>query len=157
MTTNRTEASSESDDQSKSEQRLSQTRAREAENMAKEAYAEKEHLVKLLFKQASEIFGYKHWLQLLHLEVLYLEIKNNKEDEPPVSIPWSNGKARKPGMRKRRSKVGGWFSFGDESCWCWFAFGMDCWMDANAIFLVERTRQEKKRNLELNVYLEMSL
>jgi hypothetical protein len=108
---NRTEAaSSESDDLSKSELlealRHSQTRAREAENMAKEAYAEKEHLVKLLFKQASEIFGYKQWLQLLQLEALYLQIKNKKDkEEPPVSILWSNGKARKPG-RKRRSKRG---------------------------------------------------
>jgi hypothetical protein len=115
---NRTEeaASSESDDLSKSELlealRHSQTRAREAENMAKEAYAEKEHLVKLLFKQASEIFGYKQWLQLLQLEALYLQIKNKKtennkeKEEPPVSMPWSNSKARKPGMRKRRSKRG---------------------------------------------------
>lgn len=79
--------------------------------MAKEAYAEKEHLVKLLFKQASQIFGYKQWLQLLQLEALYLQIKNmktenkNDKEEPPVSIPWSNCKARKPG-RKRRSKRG---------------------------------------------------
>uniref|UniRef100_A0A1J3DB36 Uncharacterized protein n=1 Tax=Noccaea caerulescens TaxID=107243 RepID=A0A1J3DB36_NOCCA len=113
---NRTEAaSSESDDLSKHELlealRHSQTRAREAENMAKEAYAEKEHLVKLLFKQASQIFGYKQWLQLLQLEALYLQIKNiktenkNDKEEPPVSIPWSNCKARKPG-RKRRSKRG---------------------------------------------------
>ncbi|XP_023639739.1 uncharacterized protein LOC17890532 isoform X1 [Capsella rubella] len=114
---NRTEASSESD-LSKSELlealRHSQTRAREAENMAKEAYAEKEHLVKLLFKQASELFGYKQWLQLLQLETLYLQIKNKKVEnnnnrkkgnEPPVSIPWSNCEARKPG-RKRRSKKG---------------------------------------------------
>lgn len=110
---NRTEASSESD-LSKSELlealRHSQTRAREAENMAKEAYAEKEHLVKLLFKQAAELFGYKQWLQLLQLEALYLQIKNKKienknSNEPPGSIPWSNGKARKQG-RKRRSKRG---------------------------------------------------
>ncbi|KAL1191619.1 hypothetical protein V5N11_003081 [Cardamine amara subsp. amara] len=92
--------------------RHSQTRAREAENMAKEAYAEKEHMVKLLFKQASELFGYKQWLQLLQLETLYLQIKNKKiennnnnknSNEPPVSIPWSNCKARKPG-KKRRNK-----------------------------------------------------
>ncbi|XP_010518331.1 PREDICTED: uncharacterized protein LOC104793634 [Camelina sativa] len=118
---NRTDASSESD-LSKSELlealRHSQTRAREAENMAKEACAEKEHLVKLLFKQASELFGYKQWLQLLQLEALYLQIKNKKvennnnnnnnskkSNEPQVSIPWSNCKARKGG-RKRRSKSG---------------------------------------------------
>jgi len=111
---NRPEASSESD-LSKSELlealRRSQTRAREAENMAKEAYAEKEHLVKILLKQAAELFGYKQWLQLLQLEALYLQIKNKEidnknNDDPGVSIPcWSNGKARKEG-RKRRSKRG---------------------------------------------------
>ncbi|XP_024010870.1 uncharacterized protein LOC18015530 isoform X2 [Eutrema salsugineum] len=107
---NRTEDSSESE-LSKSELlealRRSQTRAREAENMAKEAYAEKEHLVKLLFKQASELFGYKQWLQLLQLEALIknkkIENNNKKNNEPPISIPWSNSKARKPG-RKRRNK-----------------------------------------------------
>ncbi|CAH2057725.1 unnamed protein product [Thlaspi arvense] len=108
---NRTEDSSEPG-LSKSELlealRRSQTRAREAENMAKEACAEKENLMKLLFKQASELFGYKQWLQLLQLEALYLQMKNKKTEssnnnEPPVSMPWSNTRARKPG-RKRRSK-----------------------------------------------------
>ncbi|CAH8387011.1 unnamed protein product [Eruca vesicaria subsp. sativa] len=108
---NRTEEASSESDLSKSELlealRRSQTRAREAENMAKEACAEKEHLVKLLLKQASELFGYKQLLQLLQLESLYLQIKSKKiednKETPPVSIPWSNTKARKPG-RKRRSK-----------------------------------------------------
>ncbi|KAF8044852.1 hypothetical protein N665_6338s0002 [Sinapis alba] len=108
---NRTEEASSESDLSKSELlealRRSQTRAREAENMAKEACAEKEHLVKLLIKQASELFGYKQLLQLLQLESLYLQIKSKKiendKEPPPVSIPWSNAKARKSG-RKRRSK-----------------------------------------------------
>ncbi|CAN8286053.1 unnamed protein product [Cochlearia groenlandica] len=97
----RAEDSSESD-LSKTELlealRRSQTRAREAENMAKEANAEKDHLVKLLFKQASELFGYKQCIQLLQLEALYFKIKNKNNETPPVSIPW-----RKPG-RKKRSK-----------------------------------------------------
>ncbi|XP_009142425.1 uncharacterized protein LOC103866284 isoform X1 [Brassica rapa] len=84
--------------------RRSQTRAREAENMAKEACAEKEHLVKLLFKQASELFGYKQLMQLLQLEVLYLQIKNKKEPPPVDYIPWSSSKGRKEG-RKRRNKM----------------------------------------------------
>ncbi|CAH8383798.1 unnamed protein product [Eruca vesicaria subsp. sativa] len=78
--------------------RCSQTRAREAENMAKEEYEEKEKLVKLLFKQDSELFAYKQWLQLLQLEALYLQIKSKESEnnkEPPVSIPWSNSKGRK--------------------------------------------------------------
>lgn len=109
---NRAEEASSESDLSKSELlealRRSQTRAREAENMAKEACAEKEHLVKLLLKQASELFGYKQLLQLLQLESLYLQIKSKKiedsKEPPPGSIPWSNNtKARKQG-RKRRSK-----------------------------------------------------
>ncbi|KAJ0259116.1 hypothetical protein HA466_0055130 [Hirschfeldia incana] len=86
--------------------RRSQTRAREAENMAKEACAEKEDLVKLLFKQASEIFGYKQLMQLLQLEALYLQIKSKKKIEKSNEQPaWSNSKGRKEG-RKRRSKRG---------------------------------------------------
>ncbi|CAH8380753.1 unnamed protein product [Eruca vesicaria subsp. sativa] len=109
---NRTEASSESD-LSKSELlealRRSQTRAREAENMAKEACAEKEHLVKLLFKQASELFTCKQWLKLLQLEALYLQMKSKKieknNEQTRVYIPWSNLKGRKQG-EKRRSRSG---------------------------------------------------
>ncbi|KAF8088331.1 hypothetical protein N665_0546s0057 [Sinapis alba] len=104
---NRTEEASSESDLSKSELlealRRSQTRAREAENMAKEACAEKEDLVKLLFKQASELFGYKQLIKLLQLEALYLQMKSKKIEKPPtVSIP---GKGRKEG-RKRRSKRG---------------------------------------------------
>lgn len=58
--------------------RHSQTRAREAENAANEAYAEKEHVVKLLFRQASQLFAYRQWLYLLQLDNLYYQIKNNK-------------------------------------------------------------------------------
>ncbi|XP_071716730.1 uncharacterized protein [Rutidosis leptorrhynchoides] len=58
--------------------RHSQTRAREAENAAKQAYAEKEHIVKLIFKQASQLFAYKQWFYLLQLENLYNQIKTNK-------------------------------------------------------------------------------
>ncbi|KAJ0258189.1 Transmembrane protein [Hirschfeldia incana] len=105
---NRTEEASSESDLSKSELlealRRSQTRAREAENMAKEACAEKEHLVKLLLKQASELFGYKQLLQLLQLESLYLQIKSKKiEDSKETPPPWSSTKGRKGG-RKRRSK-----------------------------------------------------
>ncbi|KAL3815142.1 hypothetical protein ACJIZ3_016410 [Penstemon smallii] len=48
--------------------RHSQTRAREAEKAAKQAYSEKEHVVKLVFRQASQLFAYKQWLRLLQLE-----------------------------------------------------------------------------------------
>ncbi|KAL0426141.1 UNVERIFIED_CONTAM: hypothetical protein Sradi_1148900 [Sesamum radiatum] len=58
--------------------RHSQTRAREAETAAIQACAEKEHVVKLVFKQAYQLFAYRQWLQLLQLEDMYLHFKNNK-------------------------------------------------------------------------------
>lgn len=61
----------------------SQTRAREAEKAAQEAYNEKEHVVKLFFKQASQLFAYKQWLQLLQLENLCIQVKNKN---PPISV-----------------------------------------------------------------------
>ncbi|KAK4571158.1 hypothetical protein RGQ29_029832 [Quercus rubra] len=51
----------------------SQTRAREAEKAAEQAYADKEHVVALFFKQASQLFAYKQWFQLLQLENLCLQ------------------------------------------------------------------------------------
>ncbi|XVF73008.1 hypothetical protein PTKIN_Ptkin12aG0166900 [Pterospermum kingtungense] len=87
--------------------RHSQTRAREAEKAAQQAYAEKEHVVKLFFKQASQLFAYKQWFQMLQLEALYVQIKNN---EPPVStlfpvvLPCSPYNGRK--LRKSCRKTG---------------------------------------------------
>lgn len=55
----------------------SQTRAREAEERAKQAYAEKEHTIALFFIQASQLFAYKQWFELLQLEnLLNTQIKN---------------------------------------------------------------------------------
>lgn len=87
--------------------RHSQTRAREAENAAKEAYAEKEHAVKLLFRQASQLFAYRQWLYLLQLENLYYQIKNNKTN--PVSKTGKlhkNMKKPPPAKRKIQSRDG---------------------------------------------------
>ena len=83
----------------------SQTRAREAEEAAKKAYAEKEHIVALIFKQASQLFAYKQWFQLLQLETLYSQIKNT--DQPistlfPVALPWVSCESRKPRKRKHK-------------------------------------------------------
>lgn len=78
----------------------SQTRAREAEKAAKQAYEEKEHVVKLIFKQASQLFAYKQWLYLLQLENLYNQIKTNKIPASP-----SRKKTRTtPAKRKTRAK-----------------------------------------------------
>ncbi|KAK2971719.1 hypothetical protein RJ640_004013 [Escallonia rubra] len=87
--------------------RHSQTRAREAENAAKQAYAEKEHIVKLFFRQASHLFAYRQWFQLLQLEDLYIQIKNNK-NQPfstllPSALPWLPHKTMK--MRKSWHRV----------------------------------------------------
>ncbi|KAK7826149.1 hypothetical protein CFP56_032419 [Quercus suber] len=57
----------------------SQTRAREAEKAAKQAFTEKEHILNLFFRQASQLFAYKQWFQLLQLETLYIQIKNNEK------------------------------------------------------------------------------
>ncbi|KAF3432800.1 hypothetical protein FNV43_RR23902 [Rhamnella rubrinervis] len=73
----------------------SQTRAREAEKAAKQAYIEKEHIITLFFRQASQLFAYKQWIQLLQLENLCLQLKNNNE---PISglfpLPWIPCKGR---------------------------------------------------------------
>lgn len=85
----------------------SQTRAREAEKAARKAYEEKEHIIKLFFKQASQLFAYKQWLQLLQLENIPPEPKN--KDQQPIStdvatvLPWIPYKAQK----YRTSKYGG--------------------------------------------------
>lgn len=94
----------------------SQTRAREAEKAAKQAYAEKEHIVTLFFRQASLLFAYKQWLQLLQLETLYIQLNNNDQQISnlfPLIIPWKSScedrKARKSlhkGVNGRGEKRG---------------------------------------------------
>ncbi|KAJ8486714.1 hypothetical protein OPV22_019199 [Ensete ventricosum] len=54
------------------ELRHSQTRARKAEMAAQKTYDEKEHMVKLFFRQASHLLAYKQWLRMLQLENLRL-------------------------------------------------------------------------------------
>uniref|UniRef100_A0A6N2LDU8 Uncharacterized protein n=1 Tax=Salix viminalis TaxID=40686 RepID=A0A6N2LDU8_SALVM len=92
--------------------RHSQTRAREAEQVAKQACAEKEHIVKLFFKQASQLFAYKQWFQLQQLETLYYQMKNS--DQPisnifPAVLPWiprKGRKLRKSGQKSSKGKRG---------------------------------------------------
>lgn len=90
--------------------RHSQTRAREAEKAAKQAYAEKEHVVKLIFKQASQLFAYKQWLYLLQLENLYNQIKTNKITPVLPASPWHLPRKRTrrniPAKKKTRPKRG---------------------------------------------------
>lgn len=91
--------------------RHSQTRAREAEKAAKQVYEEKEHVVKLVFRQASLLFAYKQWFQLLQLENLSYQIKNNKKQ--PISslfpvmlsgVPQRHKKLRKSWEKGARGK-----------------------------------------------------
>ena len=94
---------------------LSQKRAREAEKAAEQAYTEKEHIITLLFRQASQLFAYKQWLRLLQLENICLQLKNKNQpicDLLPSVLPWTpcKGKEVKKSQhragRKRHSKPG---------------------------------------------------
>lgn len=78
----------------------SQTRAREAENAAKKAYEEKEHVIKLLFRQASQLFAYRQWVYLLQLENLCYQIKNDTRNQ----IPFKSGKSHKNPKRVAPAK-----------------------------------------------------
>ncbi|KAK8654472.1 hypothetical protein V6N13_128440 [Hibiscus sabdariffa] len=90
----------------------SQTRAREAEKAAKQAYAEKEHVIKLIFKQASQIYAHKHWFKMLQLDALYLQIKNNEQPVStlyPLVHPWTSYnsfKSRKSLQKNRKGRQG---------------------------------------------------
>lgn len=86
----------------------SQTRAREAEEAAKQAYAEKEHIVTLIFKQASQLFAYKQLFKLLQLETLCNQIKNNNQPTStlfPVALPWMSYEGWKSRSRKRKKQT----------------------------------------------------
>ncbi|KAL5719161.1 hypothetical protein ACHQM5_011981 [Ranunculus cassubicifolius] len=93
----------------------SQTRARKAENAAQQAYNEKEHIVKLFFRQASHLFAYKQWLQMLQLESICLQLKNKDQAMStlfPVFLPWlphknKAGKKFKHKKKKVKEKEGG--------------------------------------------------
>ncbi|CAI0469654.1 unnamed protein product [Linum tenue] len=87
--------------------RHSQTRAREAEKAAKQACADKEHVIMLFLKQASQLLSYKQWFQLLQLETLYHQLKNSEDPMAtllfPVALPWMPPMGKKLG--KNRSKT----------------------------------------------------
>lgn len=85
--------------------RHSQTRAREAEKAAQQAYTEKEHIIKLFFKQATHLFAYKQWLQVLQLESLLLQLKTKDHQISLLFplLPWMPLRARQ--MRKAVHKM----------------------------------------------------
>ncbi|KAJ3709378.1 hypothetical protein LUZ61_013083 [Rhynchospora tenuis] len=67
----------------------SQTRARQAEMVAKKAHREKEDIMKLLFRQASHLFACKQWLKMLQLENLCLQLRIRDHHVPFSSKLWS--------------------------------------------------------------------
>lgn len=91
--------------------RHSQTRAREAEEAAKNAHDEKDHVIKLLFRQASHLFACKQWLKMLQLEniCLQLRLKENQITAMFPELPWGmiKEKAAPEEERKDRSKKRG--------------------------------------------------
>ncbi|XP_010523818.1 PREDICTED: uncharacterized protein LOC104802082 [Tarenaya hassleriana] len=97
--------------------RHSQTRAREAEKAAQEAKKEKEHLMELLFRQASQIFAYKQWFQLLQLEELCLQAKKKKDP-----LPWKHWEGRK--QRKKWNKEHGGKRAAKQNHHVLFALGL---------------------------------
>lgn len=85
----------------------SQTRAREAEKAAQQAYSEKEHILSLFFRQASQLFAYKQWLRMLQLENLCLQLRNKNQSVInlfPASLPWAP--CRGMLLKKSHSKSG---------------------------------------------------
>ncbi|KAK8943326.1 hypothetical protein KSP40_PGU010139 [Platanthera guangdongensis] len=91
--------------------RLSQTRARNAEMAAQKAYDEKEHIFKLLLKQASHLFAYKQWLQMLQLESLFLRLKIDDRQIASVFpiLPWMPLRDTDKGYSRRKRKK--------QNCW----------------------------------------
>ncbi|CAL0319524.1 unnamed protein product [Lupinus luteus] len=91
----------------------SQTRAREAEKAAQQAYDEKEHILGLFFRQASQLFAYKQWLHIMQLENLCLQLRN--KNQPLLNfLPYrgmqlkkSRGRAgKRKGSKSRRCGIG---------------------------------------------------
>ncbi|KAH9622668.1 hypothetical protein KSS87_015597 [Heliosperma pusillum] len=86
----------------------SQTRAREAENAAKQASTEKDHILKLFFRQASQLFAYKQWFKILQLENVLLQTENQNSSPHPLPQKTEKPKTykswQKPSKAKRRKR-----------------------------------------------------
>ncbi|XP_058100509.1 uncharacterized protein LOC131245219 [Magnolia sinica] len=84
--------------------RHSQTRAREAERVAQQAYTEKEHIIKLFFRQAYHLFVCKQWLLVLQLETLLQPKAKGRRITFSPFLPWMSSKKAKQ-LRKGADKV----------------------------------------------------
>ncbi|XP_045791663.1 uncharacterized protein LOC123886385 [Trifolium pratense] len=80
----------------------SQTRAREAEELAKQAYAEKERIIALFFTQASHLFAYKQWCRLLQLENQIKNTHNLVSTHFLEALPLMSFEGKKPLKRNRK-------------------------------------------------------
>nr|AFK38890.1 unknown [Lotus japonicus] len=83
----------------------SQTRARAAEEVAKQAYAEKEHIFTQFLMQASQLLAYEQWFRLLQLETDNTSQIKNKDQQVstkfPETLPWILFEGRKLQKRKK--------------------------------------------------------
>ncbi|CAN8310919.1 unnamed protein product [Cochlearia groenlandica] len=84
--------------------RHSQTRAREAEKVAREACAEKDRVITILMRQASQIMAYKHWFKLIEMEAHYMQMKKNEEEEEEKMMKGMKLKKRK--KKKTKGDIG---------------------------------------------------
>ncbi|KVI10219.1 uncharacterized protein LOC112515078 [Cynara cardunculus var. scolymus] len=94
----------------------SQRRAREAERAAQAACNEKEHVIALFLRQASQIFAYKQWLHILQLEALCLQLRHSKY-QPfytrfPDVAPWFPTKVKLPKSDRKATER----KLGSERC-----------------------------------------
>ncbi|CAG7908821.1 hypothetical protein IGI04_039195 [Brassica rapa subsp. trilocularis] len=85
--------------------RHSQTRAREAEKVAREACAEKERVMTIFLRHASHLLAYKQWVKLLEMEVICRQMKKGELEEPE-HIKGVNLKKRKQRVKKKMGEIG---------------------------------------------------
>ncbi|CAH9088969.1 unnamed protein product [Cuscuta epithymum] len=109
----------------------SQTRAREAERMAQQACDEKQHVIDLFFKQASYLFAYRQWHQILQLEILCLQLRNkdqSKSSHIQGPLPFGQFKGRRlkksQGNRRPARKKQGISRIKLSKCALVFAVGL---------------------------------
>lgn len=101
----------------------SQTRAREAEKAAQQAYNEKEHILSLFFRQASQLFAYKQWFHMLQLENLCLQLRN--KNQPLLSLfPCREMKLSKSHGRDKKRKISNRRRCGVRKCAVALAVGL---------------------------------
>lgn len=71
--------------------------------MAQQACDEKDHVVNLFFRQASYLFAYRQWLQMLQLETLCLQLRS-KNQLSSFASPANSRKNRGRPVKKRPRK-----------------------------------------------------